>query len=140
MSRRASSNVQAPHRGEFFYVDDALSEVEADQAERQSSYAPPPTIRRRTVMPSLSRVQSSRDDRDIEEDRPSQTTGIDLPEEQDQVEAEGEEVVDDDMDEETPVLDEDDDDDLDSGSRGSKKVDEKTWKPRVYKWKLERKR
>ena len=36
--------------------------------------------------------------------------------------------------------DEDDDDDLDSGSRRNKKVDEKTWKPRVYKWKLERKR
>ena len=25
-------------------------------------------------------------------------------------------------------------------SRGSKVVDEKTWKPRVYKWRLERKR
>lgn len=33
-----------------------------------------------------------------------------------------------------------DDDDMDSGSRTSKKGDEKTWKPRVYKWKLERKR
>ena len=32
--------------------------------------------------------------------------------------------------------DEEDDDDR----RPAKKVDEKTWKPRVYKWKLERKR
>ncbi|CAL1694034.1 unnamed protein product [Somion occarium] len=32
------------------------------------------------------------------------------------------------------------DDDMDSDKRRSKKVDEKTWKPRVYKWKVERKR
>ncbi|KAK7695349.1 hypothetical protein QCA50_002541 [Cerrena zonata] len=36
--------------------------------------------------------------------------------------------------------DNDEDDDMDGGSRRNKKVDEKTWKPRVYKWKLERKR
>lgn len=61
MARRASSNAQAPHRGEIFSVDDALDEIEADEAERQSSYAFPSTLRRRTVAPSLSRVQSSRD-------------------------------------------------------------------------------
>jgi Ca2+:H+ antiporter len=62
MSRRASSNVQAPHRGEIFSVDDAVDEVEADQQERQISYAPPSTFRRRTVAPALSRVRSSRDE------------------------------------------------------------------------------
>ena len=36
--------------------------------------------------------------------------------------------------------DEDDDDDEEEDRRRTKKVDEKTWKPRVYKWKLERKR
>lgn len=34
----------------------------------------------------------------------------------------------------------DGDDDEESESRAVKKVDEKTWKPRVYKWRLERKR
>ncbi|KAL4241656.1 UTP11 family protein [Abortiporus biennis] len=34
----------------------------------------------------------------------------------------------------------DEDEDEDEGSRKPKKVDEKTWKPRVYKWKVERKR
>ncbi|KAF7793402.1 hypothetical protein EIP86_004514 [Pleurotus ostreatoroseus] len=38
------------------------------------------------------------------------------------------------------VEDEDDDEDSDDEDRRLKKVDEKTWKPRVYKWKLERKR
>ena len=31
-------------------------------------------------------------------------------------------------------------DDEDDDKRPGKKVDEKTWKPRVYKWELERKR
>jgi len=68
MPRRASSNVQAPHRGEVFSVDDALSEVEADQAERQQSFSQVATLRRRTVAPALSRVQSSRDEMDDDDD------------------------------------------------------------------------
>lgn len=35
--------------------------------------------------------------------------------------------------------DDEDDDDEDSAPR-RKKVDEKTWKPKVYKWRVERKR
>lgn len=35
--------------------------------------------------------------------------------------------------------DEDEEEDSDS-ERRPRKVDEKTWKPRVYKWRLERKR
>lgn len=36
--------------------------------------------------------------------------------------------------------DEDEDDDGDDSEHKSRKVDEKTWKPRVYKWRIERKR
>ena len=34
----------------------------------------------------------------------------------------------------------DDDDEDEDEDRPPKKVDEKTWKPRVYKWRVERKR
>lgn len=38
-------------------------------------------------------------------------------------------------------VEEDDEDERESGDEGRpKKVDEKTWRPRVYKWRLERKR
>ena len=38
-------------------------------------------------------------------------------------------------------VDKEDDEDVESDEdRRPKKVDEKTWKPRVYKWRLERKR
>ncbi|KAK6212628.1 hypothetical protein LQW54_005049 [Pestalotiopsis sp. IQ-011] len=76
MPRRASSNVQAPHRGGVFSTDDATEEVEVEVTERQSGFVtsrppsqkdsrPGSTIRRRTgtsaaaAAPSLSRVQSS---------------------------------------------------------------------------------
>ena len=38
------------------------------------------------------------------------------------------------------VEDKEDDEDASGDERPAKKVDEKTWKPRVYKWRLERKR
>ncbi|KAK4216475.1 Sodium/calcium exchanger protein-domain-containing protein [Rhypophila decipiens] len=66
MPRRASSNAQAPHRGEVFSVDDGIAEVEADAAVRQQSYSS--TIRRRgAVPPSLSRVHSTRDEEPVDE-------------------------------------------------------------------------
>ncbi|KAK0752564.1 Sodium/calcium exchanger protein-domain-containing protein [Schizothecium vesticola] len=65
MPRRASSNAQAPHRGGVFSVDDGIAEVEADAATRQQSYGS--TLRRRTIAPALSRVQSAHDDDHIEE-------------------------------------------------------------------------
>ncbi|PSR78380.1 Sodium/calcium exchanger protein-domain-containing protein [Coniella lustricola] len=59
MTRRASSNVQAPHRGGVFSADDALEEVEADQIGRQQSYS---TLRRRAnAPPPLGRIPSSRE-------------------------------------------------------------------------------
>lgn len=57
LPRRASSNAQAPHRGEVFSVDDGISEVAEDAAERQQSWAS--TIRRRTHgPPTLSKKPS----------------------------------------------------------------------------------
>ena len=38
------------------------------------------------------------------------------------------------------VEDDNDDEDESDDDRRPKKVDEKTWKPRVYKWRVERKR
>ena len=35
---------------------------------------------------------------------------------------------------------EDEDEEDETGSSSRRKVDEKTWKPRVYKWRIERKR
>ncbi|KJR82200.1 Ca2+:H+ antiporter [Sporothrix schenckii 1099-18] len=69
LSRRASSNVQAPHRGSVFSVDDAPSEVQADVAERQNTYAQPTTLRRRGVVGTgapLSRIHSNSDNIDQE--------------------------------------------------------------------------
>jgi Ca2+:H+ antiporter len=69
MTRRASSNVQAPHRGEVFSTDDATEEVEEEAEQRIparqqsiSSSKHGSTIRRRIAVatPALPRVQSSR--------------------------------------------------------------------------------
>ncbi|KAJ4288806.1 hypothetical protein N0V88_007133 [Collariella sp. IMI 366227] len=57
LTRRASSNTQAPHRGEVFSVDDGPAEVEADAAVRQQSYTS--TLRRRAAAPpALPRINS----------------------------------------------------------------------------------
>lgn len=80
MTRRASSNVQAPHRGEVFSTDDAAEEVEEEVEHRTqprgqsiSSSKPGSTLRRRTAAatPALPRVQSTQsvdgDDTAVEE-------------------------------------------------------------------------
>jgi Ca2+:H+ antiporter len=77
MSRRASSNVQGPHRGQEFSVDDDVSEVEDDIVSRQigaSGYGtlrpqPSATLRRRPTAqaPALTRVMSSRDEEENSE-------------------------------------------------------------------------
>jgi Ca2+:H+ antiporter len=78
MTRRASSNAQAPQRGGVFSADDGIAEVEADAAERQQNYAA--TLRRRVVAPpALAKIHSSPDDEDAEgegpEDRPDPADG-----------------------------------------------------------------
>ncbi|KAI0007969.1 Sodium/calcium exchanger protein-domain-containing protein [Xylariaceae sp. FL0662B] len=61
MSRRASSNTQAPHRGEVFSTDDDINEVENDGMPHNESGRQSSTMRRRTLpAPALSRVHSSR--------------------------------------------------------------------------------
>ena len=61
MTRRASSNAQAPQRGGVFSVDDGIAEVEADAAERHQSYAA--TLRRRVAGPAgLGKIHSPADD------------------------------------------------------------------------------
>ncbi|KXX75235.1 Low affinity vacuolar monovalent cation/H(+) antiporter [Madurella mycetomatis] len=72
MTRRASSNMQAPHRGEVFSVDDGIAEVEADAAERQQNYTA--TVRRRALAaPAHSRVHIARNE-DVAGERPEDHT------------------------------------------------------------------
>lgn len=147
MPRRASSNTQGPYRGGIFSADDALEEFEADQvATRQQSYSS--TVRRRTAAaPPLSRIQSSRDAGEGSDDVAPRTPGIveveeedqqlaaDPPEEEAEIEAEG------DIGEETP---EDDDADLSDAESFTLKdrqqaINEthpfgiRLWKPALYK-------
>lgn len=152
MMRRASSNAQAPHRGEVFSTEDALEEIEADQvATRQQSYTS--TVRRRpaAVPPPLSRIQSSRDAVEASDDVAPRTPGIvELEEEEEQEipadppEEEPEEDVEDDIEEVTPGDDDDDDDDLSDAESFTLKdrqqaINEthpfgiRLWKPALYK-------
>lgn len=151
MTRRASSNTQAPHRGDFFSADDALEEIEADQQlERQHSYTS--TVRRRTAAapPPLSRIQSSRDAVEASDDMAPRTPGIvEEPEEEeeipiDQPEEDIETTAVGDIGEETPVDDDDDDDDLSDAESFTLKdrqqaINEthpfgiRLWKPALYK-------
>jgi Ca2+:H+ antiporter len=75
MPRRASSNVQGPHRGQEFSVDDDVSEIEDDLVVRQGAHAgatssfatvrhQPSTLRRRPTaqFSTLPRVNSSREE------------------------------------------------------------------------------
>ena len=67
MTRRTSSNTQAPQRGGVFSVDDGIAEVEADAAERHQSYAA--TLRRRAgALPALAKIHSNPDDDDDDDD------------------------------------------------------------------------
>ncbi len=75
MLRRASSNVQAPHRGQEFSVDDDVTEIEDDLATRHSATSgfgsirhQTSTLRRRptTQQPPLPRVNSAHDEEEAE--------------------------------------------------------------------------
>jgi Ca2+:H+ antiporter len=75
MPRRASSNVQAPHRGQEFSVDDDVTEIEDNFATRHGATSgfgsvrhQTSTLRRRptTQQPPLPRVNSSRDEEEAE--------------------------------------------------------------------------
>jgi Ca2+:H+ antiporter len=95
MARRASSNVQAPHRGQEFSVDDDVTEIEDDLASRQHTLAgtsgfgtvrhPGSTLRRRPAPPqTLPTVSSSREEeiRAETEAESASVSGDPVPEEQ----------------------------------------------------------
>jgi Ca2+:H+ antiporter len=91
MARRASSNVQAPHRGQEFSVDDDVTEIEDDLANRQNTLAgsssgygsvrqQASTLRRRPTQPqTLSRVTSPRGE---ETEPETENEGASMSEEQ----------------------------------------------------------
>jgi Ca2+:H+ antiporter len=76
MTRRSSSNIPGPHRGQEFSVDDDVHEIEGDFVSKQTTTAgstsgfgsvrhPPSSIRRRsTQAPNLSRVESAHEEDD----------------------------------------------------------------------------
>ncbi|TVY85389.1 Low affinity vacuolar monovalent cation/H(+) antiporter [Lachnellula suecica] len=149
MPRRASSNVQAPHRGQEFSVDDDVTEMEGDLVRQAATSGfgtirhPPSTIRRRPnpLPPILPRVNSSREeeaDAEAEEERAS-LIGDAAREEP--ITESPEEGIDQEVDEETP---DDEDDDLSDAESFTLKdrqqaINEthpfgiRIWKPALYK-------
>lgn len=145
MTRRTSSNVQAPHRGGVYSADDALEEVAADQeVGRQHSYNMP--RRRSNAPPPLSRIQSSRDVAESGEDMAPRTPGIVEEEEDERTPVaprdEGErEPEESDLSADTPEEDDDDLSDAESFTLKDRQqaINEthpfgiRLWKPALYK-------
>lgn len=145
MTRRISSHVQAPHRGEVFSTDDGINEVEEENTEKHQSFSQASssrqtsTMRRRTVAaPSLSRVHSSRSE-SADQDMLDEQGGEDETEAQENInETCDEPLVDDDM------TGDDDDDDLSDAESFTLKDRQQAindthpfgirlWKPALYK-------
>ncbi|CAL3966981.1 unnamed protein product [Diplocarpon coronariae] len=92
MPRRASSNVQGPHRGQEFSVDDDVAEIEDDMVSSRHSATgfgstrhQPITLRRRpNAQPALARVDSARggEEQAEAELEPASTAGDMAPVEQ----------------------------------------------------------
>jgi Ca2+:H+ antiporter len=150
MTRRASSNVQAPHRGQEFSVDDDVAEIEGDMATSQTSAsgygtirAQGSTLRRRptTQQPALPRVDSSHEaeiEAETQTEHAPSITGDgarDMPPDE-------EEGIEEDLDI-TPAEGDDDDDLSDAESFTLKDRQEainethpfgiRIWKPALYK-------
>ncbi|KAH7413138.1 calcium permease [Cadophora sp. MPI-SDFR-AT-0126] len=152
MPRRASSNVQAPHRGQEFSVDDDVTEIEDDLAtSRHSSTGfgsirhQASTVRRRpNAQPPLPRVDSSRgaeEEAEAEAEAEAASAAGDATLEGNTSDFDGEGTVRD-MDEVTP--DEDEDDDMSDAESFTLKdrqeaINEthpfgiRIWKPALYK-------
>lgn len=155
MPRRASSNVQGPHRGQEFSVDDDVTEIEGNLVTKGyggtgfgSARLQPSTLRRRptTQQPQLSRVTSSREE---EAEAESQTDAASLPAEEaaeERVLESGEENTIRAMDDTMPegADDDDEDDDLSDAESFTLKdrqeaINEthpfgiRIWKPALYK-------
>ncbi len=150
--RRASSNVQAPHRGQEFSVDDDVTEMEDDIVRRTGSPAPGTssgfgsirhpgsTVRRRPMAtPALPRVNSSRDEETIAEAEAESGIGTGEDREEPSPDSTEEPIFRDDIT--TP--DEDDDEVSDAESFTLKDRQEainethpfgiRIWKPALYK-------
>jgi len=156
MPRRASSNVQAPHRGQEFSVDDDVTEMEDDLTTRQhagtssgfgTTRVQGSTMRRRPAIlqPTLARVDSAHGEELEEEAEEAGTRGTsitgDMPE--DQMPESGEEGTLRGLDD---VLPEEGDDDADLSDAESftlrdrqEAINEthpfgiRIWKPALYK-------
>lgn len=152
VARRASTNAQAPYRGEVFSADDAPNEVETDQGvrqERQGSYARGSAMRRKKPLPPpVSKVHPSRDAEDEYEDpgMPKlvvQSTHEGIPEETAGEEEGATEVPDEETEPAEDHFDEDDDDLSDAESFTLKDRQQainethpfgiRLWKPALYK-------
>lgn len=156
MPRRASSNVQAPHRGQEFSVDDDVTEVEALSTSRHGApgfgslrrqTSTTTTLRRRPgpQQPALSRVDSFRaaeEEAEAEAEQEAASTAGD-PVTEEQPEASGGEDMDD-ADDVTPDEDDDDEEDLSDAESFTLKdrqeaINEthpfgiRIWKPALYK-------
>jgi Ca2+:H+ antiporter len=156
MPRRASSNVQAPHRGQEFSVDDDVAEMEGDLASRLNTPAlvasgfgttrnQGATLRRRPPpqQPTLARVNSSRDE-EAEAEAEVETTSLadDIIPEEEHVPESGEEGTLRGLDDVTPH--EEDEEDLSDAESFTLKdrqeaINEthpfgiRIWKPALYK-------
>ncbi|KAG9238300.1 calcium permease [Amylocarpus encephaloides] len=149
MPRRASSNVQAPHRGQEFSVDDDVTEIEGGKARQTGSLGFGPvrhplssTLRRRPgpPQPTLSRVDSTRDEDQAE----AETEGPNLLAENAPEEASPESGEEGTLQDTEEVSPDDDDDDLSDAESFTLKdrqeaINEthpfgiRIWKPALYK-------
>ncbi|KAI9053919.1 hypothetical protein LZ554_002864 [Drepanopeziza brunnea f. sp. 'monogermtubi'] len=151
MTRRASSNVQAPHRGQEFSVDDDVAEIEDDMVSSRhnatgfgSTRHQPATLRRRpNAQPMLSRVDSSRGgEEEAEAEQEAGSVAGDTAPTDNASESGAAETIRN-VDDVTPDEDDDDDDLSDAESFTLKDRQEainethpfgiRIWKPALYK-------
>ncbi|KAE8449191.1 hypothetical protein EG329_008358 [Mollisiaceae sp. DMI_Dod_QoI] len=149
LARRASSNVQAPHRGQEFSVDDDVTEIEGDLATTRTSTSgygtarhQNSTLRRRpTTQPPLPRVDSAREE-EVEAETQAEVASIVGDGARDPDPEPNEEETDEGLDA-TPQDEEDEDDLSDAESFTLKDRQEainethpfgiRIWKPALYK-------
>ncbi|KAI9793148.1 MAG: hypothetical protein M1833_000833 [Piccolia ochrophora] len=144
MGRRASSHVQAPHRGQVYSVDDDTDEVEAQLAttsSRGTLRRKPSTLRRRAQPPNLPRVDS------VDENEPEPPKRVeDGHRDEERVETSGEEATVKADDSGDVAEDDDDDDDEELSDAESFTLKDRqqainethpfgirVWKPALYK-------
>ena len=145
MPRRASSNIQAPHRGQEFSVDDDVAEVEGELVAKLTGSVrhQPSTLRRRPgpPQPTLARVDSARGDESESDPPTGATTSAEVAQAEPVVDGEDEEAAG--LDDEISPDDDEDDDLSDAESFTLKDRQQainethpfgiRIWKPALYK-------